>query len=392
MGDIFSHPFDVLAAIPQLPDEAYLVLHYTERCNATCAHCIVESGPHRAGVMDPEVARAAIEGASRLPDVRLVVFTGGESFLHLDEILALCRFSGAQGMKTRVISNGYWARTPEAAAAMLERIVDQGVDQLVISFDAFHLPYIAPERVLNVHRGARLAKRAPYLAFSTVIPARADAQELVEVPGGLRFPRAVIETLAAYDFPLEHCVPRTIAHAQLALLDREEARGRFKRAMVHERAMVSWESLALGGRAAREARHLTMMKPLPAAPTPCSIAGSQVTIPSNGRLFPCCSAWTNHTEHAFGAVGKDGDFATLQAQMLDDPLVRFIHDHGPGELLAFLRDKGASAPGRYSDICNMCDALFARFSLDELRNAVRLYHRTRPWAQLIVDVRRSHRD
>jgi hypothetical protein len=177
-----------------------------------------------------------------------------------------------------------------------------------------------------------------------------------------------------------------MAQAQLALLADDEDCARFKRAMVHEMAMVSWEPIALAGRAARELRHLTVLEALPSPPSPCPVAGVQTTVSSSSRLYPCCSAWSNHSAHALGTIGPDGDFASVRQRMRDDAVVKFIHELGPGELIRFLREKGASMPDRYADPCHMCDTLFSQLSASEVRATVEAYHSERPWVQVVQEV------
>jgi MoaA/NifB/PqqE/SkfB family radical SAM enzyme len=155
-----------------LDDEPFLLVHYTALCNASCSHCVVESGPRRTGRMPIDLATQLIEGARAIPRLRLVVFSGGESFIYLEDILKLCQIARDFGLQTRVISNAYWARTPEMAAAMLERLEERALDQLAISFGDFHRAYIAAERVRNVFLGARQARRAPMVVYSTVNASR----------------------------------------------------------------------------------------------------------------------------------------------------------------------------------------------------------------------------
>src|SRR5213593_1868449 len=97
--------------VPCSQPETFLVLPYTGLCNATCAHCVVESGPTRRDRIGAATAVAAIRGASQTSGMRMVVFSGGESFIYLDEVLGLCRQAGDLGLRTRIISNGYWARS-----------------------------------------------------------------------------------------------------------------------------------------------------------------------------------------------------------------------------------------------------------------------------------------
>jgi hypothetical protein len=351
-------------------DDPLLLLHYTAFCNASCAHCIVESGPQRKGRMSLDLAGDLIEGAGGVPHLRTVVFSGGESFIYLDDVLQLCAQARAEGLVTRIISNGYWARTPEIAARMLERLGGEAVDQLVISFGEFHRAFIPAERVRNVFLGARQASAAPFVAYSTVIAGVRD-DPTIDV-GGYAWPTGVLRCLADYGFAAEECVPLAAAVARGATLAPDE-RTAFKKAMVHERALINYEPLAFGGRASRELRDRQRLRPIEQdAGTPCSVVGRQITAVTSGRLYPCCSVWTNFPNHALGVADSATDMPAMVDDMQMDALVRFIHERGPGPLIAQLRQAGVPLAGEYSDICHMCQTLFEHVSLDDLRQAAAL--------------------
>jgi MoaA/NifB/PqqE/SkfB family radical SAM enzyme len=358
------------AAIPGVTDDPFLLLHYTLLCNASCAHCVVEGGPRRTGRMPLDLARQLIEGgAGADPRLSLVVFSGGESFIYLDDVLGLCEVARAAGMRTRIITNGYWAKTPEAAAAMLERLADRAVDELVVSFGEFHREYIPMARVRHVFLGARQAGRAPIVTYSTVNASRIRREDRVSA-GGFVWPEVVFRVLTDYGFDASECVPMSAALRQLAGLT-GEARAQLKRTLVHERAMINWQSLAFGGRATKELNDRVPLHAIEDDPgPPCAMAGRQITALTNGRVYPCCSAWSNFPDHAIGTARTAADVPTLVAAAQQDPLVRFIHDRGPGTLIRSLRRAGASIPAEYSDICHMCQTLFERFSLDDLRRVV----------------------
>ncbi|MBI4615143.1 MAG: radical SAM protein [Planctomycetes bacterium] len=359
--------------------EPFLTLYFTSHCNAACAHCIVESGPRRRGRMSIETARAAIHGASLIEKMKLLVFSGGESFLHAPEVLELCECARHLGMKTRIVTNAFWAKSPERAAEVLELLARRGLGELFVSFDEFHLPWIPPERVLNVFRGAGLADPVvPYVLYCTVVRASRSALERVSSSSGFAWPRMVAETLEAYGFPVEKCVPQPIAHEIVAKLQ-GEARERFKREMVRERALIAWQDLAQGGRAARELRNefagdLVGGEALAA----CPLSGVQATLAADGRLFPCCSVWTNWPDHGFGRPQTPDEFAGLLEAMREDPYVRFIREVGPLHLVDHFRNQGGFPSERPTNICHACESLLANRSLDQLRAAAREASRADP--------------
>ena len=351
---------------------ATLVLHPTEFCNASCAHCIVESGPLRKERLSTATGRAAIHGAARAGGFDMVVFSGGESTTYLDDVLDLCREARACGLRTRLVSNAYWARTKETAALMLERLFDDGVDELVVSFDEYHLPYVPAARVQDVAAGASIAARRPWIIFAAVIAAPEFGVEADATAAG--FPASLCALLLRYGFDLDRCIPFSSVQEALGCLI-GPARETFKQSL-RDRIVVSWQPLSVGGRAARELAGGVPAVAVDLVDAPCDVAGRQITIPSSGRAYPCCSLWTNFPDHHYGRLdGEEGEFAETLGRIRRDPLVNLIHEAGPGSLVRWLRQQGVPLRDHYTDICSMCQALLSSCSLETLQaEAARCLH------------------
>ena len=90
----------------------------TFRCNAECRHCFFESGPHREEVMNPDLGIQAIDEAAKL-GAEWISFTGGEPFLEQDLLENLIEYANELNLNTEVVSNGFWAETPEKAESAL---------------------------------------------------------------------------------------------------------------------------------------------------------------------------------------------------------------------------------------------------------------------------------
>lgn len=352
-----------------------LVLFLTRQCNIECDHCIVDSGPRRRGVLDPAAAMAAIDGAAAA-GLRTLVFSGGESLLHAEPLARLCLHARDRGLRTRVFSNGWWGRSVAEAQAMLERLVADGVDELVVSLDSYHLPWVPAERLRNIVAATASAATTPFVYYQMVVPPPVDAAPA----GGL--PPAVAAELAAYGLP----AARALAFAAVDGWCRASGLSvaAALEVLTRERLVVQWLPLFVGGRAQRRLPTLALRRPLALAPGEgCASAGRQITVASDGAVFPCCSSWSSADAHRLGRVGpEDGaaGFAELTRRIADDPLVLAIHRLGPGRLLAALRDAGHAVTGSYSDICNMCEDLLRRFTREQLLAAAAELH-----ARMVLD-------
>jgi hypothetical protein len=329
----------------------------------------VESGPQRKERLAPSAGRAAIRGAAASGDFDTVVFSGGESTTYLDDVLAMCEEARSHGLRTRLVSNGYWARTPSVAAEMLERLFDGHVDELVISFDEYHVPHIPIDRLGHLREATALASRRPWIIYAAVIAP--ESAESAAAPPCTPFPRAVVDLLGLYEFDVERCTAFTEVQRTLGRLT-GPARDEYLTTL-RDRSVITWQSLVIGGRATRLLKDAVPAVPLSITRGgPCESAGRQITLPSNGRAYPCCSLWTNFGDHHFGLVTDEDQFAEAYQRIQREPLVQLIHGAGPGMLVQWLQGRGVSLRNDYTDICSMCEELLTQCSFETLQTEAAL--------------------
>jgi hypothetical protein len=135
-----------------------LSLITTHRCTAACDHCCFGCSPKVTKAIPVPRLHALIDEAAAIPSFEMVGFTGGECFLlgkHLDALVA--RATG-HGLRTRVVSNGYWAVTPAAARRRVETLRDAGLGEVHLSTGMFHQRFVPVERVLFAARAAAEAR------------------------------------------------------------------------------------------------------------------------------------------------------------------------------------------------------------------------------------------
>ena len=87
----------------------------TYRCNLTCDHCFVWGSPRQTGLMPPERVEQIMAQASQLGTITSVYFEGGEPFLVYATLLAGAREAKRRGFSVGIVSNGFWAASPERA-------------------------------------------------------------------------------------------------------------------------------------------------------------------------------------------------------------------------------------------------------------------------------------
>lgn len=123
-----------------------LKIHLTYQCTAECAHCRFRCTRAPAPVLDSELALRCIRELAERNDLKLVVLLGGEPGLYPQQMMALLRAAHELGLATRLETNGFWARDDAAAERFLAPLAELGTS-VSLSLDAFHRPYVPPERV-----------------------------------------------------------------------------------------------------------------------------------------------------------------------------------------------------------------------------------------------------
>ncbi|MCB2172137.1 radical SAM protein [archaeon] len=130
-----------------------LGLILTYRCNAECRHCFFESSPRREETIPLELGIKAIDEATKL-GAEWISLTGGEPFLEPVLVSAFIKHASKSGLKTEIVSNGYWATSVQKATRILEPLKTLGLDALNLSIDDFHQEYIPITSVKNAYWAA----------------------------------------------------------------------------------------------------------------------------------------------------------------------------------------------------------------------------------------------
>jgi hypothetical protein len=403
-----------------------LAFYFTLACTARCDHCITFAGPKVTRKMPLDAALDVVAQAARLSAIDGIVFTGGENFVHAEELLRLVRACTASGLSSEVISNAFWARNAEAARAMLAPFREAGLGTLRVSIDRWHLPYVSIDRV---HTALEAAGALGFERHVTCVVEQHNAvykrSRLAELVGenlgllreadtsprpllrALRtaWPPELVALLEQYRFDLDRCVLIDDA-IELRDRDREWPRGAEVAArLVRNCDLVQFQFLATEGRG-RGLIGDVGDKPVDQIPdTVCNSVGFTPVVNPEGDVFPCCSSWVNFPRHRMGNLAES-DLPSLLEKVSEDLVARFMHYQGPAVLVKFLRARGwALGPGpppgfvpldqlkrrppdadplpeRYTHPCHLCGTLLERFSHEDLEAHIRAFYAENPWREL----------
>jgi MoaA/NifB/PqqE/SkfB family radical SAM enzyme len=108
----------------------------TYQCTFECDHCFAWGSPRQSGVLTLAQIRRILEQA-RQAGVEWIYFEGGEPSLYYATLLAGVKEAKRMGFRVGVVSNGYWATSPEDAVEFLRPFTGL-LEDLSISNDLYH--------------------------------------------------------------------------------------------------------------------------------------------------------------------------------------------------------------------------------------------------------------
>lgn len=131
-----------------------LTVLVTSKCTAACAHCCMNSSPERDDTLTWEQLERILTQALTELDLRVIIFAGGEPMLLGETLYRAIRLCKQHGRMTRIVTNAYWAGNRDHALLKLKELRAAGLDELNISTDDYHDPYISFDHVRNAYEVA----------------------------------------------------------------------------------------------------------------------------------------------------------------------------------------------------------------------------------------------
>lgn len=111
----------------------------TYACTGRCKHC--SEGEHTScgERIEPQIAADAVQRIAAEYDIKTVMTFGGEPLLYTDAVYAIMKTAKELNIpKRQVITNGYFSKNADKICEVAKHLAACGVNDLLLSVDAFH--------------------------------------------------------------------------------------------------------------------------------------------------------------------------------------------------------------------------------------------------------------
>ena len=153
-----------------------LAFGYSTRCNIRCEHCVAAGDIPDSRKMNHGKAKKIIGEMARA-NVGGISFSAGEPFLYINEIAELVKLCRQLGIYTRIVTNSFWAKTPEASDRLVSDLKENGLCQLRLSYSKWHQKNINRNNVLNAARSCQKIGLNYFISFVTDFSKEDDPYE-----------------------------------------------------------------------------------------------------------------------------------------------------------------------------------------------------------------------
>jgi len=111
----------------------------TYACTGRCKHCSEGDHTNCGEHIDPQIAADAVRKIAAEYDIQTVMTFGGEPLLYPDAVYAIMTAAKELNIPRRqIITNGYFLKNADKIREVAEGLAACGVNDLLLSVDAFH--------------------------------------------------------------------------------------------------------------------------------------------------------------------------------------------------------------------------------------------------------------
>lgn len=120
----------------------------TLACTGKCKHCQNGEPENTKDHINAQAVIKAIRQVNELYKIKTVMTFGGEPLLYPGDVCAIHKAATELGIaKRQIITNGYFSKDREKIKKVVSELAESGVNDLLLSVDAFHQETIPLEPV-----------------------------------------------------------------------------------------------------------------------------------------------------------------------------------------------------------------------------------------------------
>jgi MoaA/NifB/PqqE/SkfB family radical SAM enzyme len=121
----------------------------TDACTSKCKHCSFYNGRNlKKSRIDREAAVSAVYDICDKFDIKSILTFGGEPLLFYDTTCSIHSAATKAGIDTRqLITNGYFSNNEVKIKDAVKKIMQSGINNILLSIDAFHDEFIPKDIV-----------------------------------------------------------------------------------------------------------------------------------------------------------------------------------------------------------------------------------------------------
>lgn len=306
----------------------------TDGCTARCSHCLMNCTPHKKNKVQFEQIQKSIDQVVKNYNVKLIVFTGGESTLLGEDLIRAIRYCTLNFLRTRLVTNAHWATNPERAKRYIENFRSVGLCELDISVDDYHEPFVPLENIRNVWQASKGA------GFDSVVLANSHGKNDKITPSFIQ------------DFLGEKI---QISTPELRALEKNEAKPAKDKTIYQ----IYENTLQKSGRAeSLDESKFDIITNQNTLSCRCTWAVNDPVLSPMGHIWACCGIPAdNNPILDLGDANKE-KVKTIFNRASKDVFLNAIHYLGPLWLCKFVEEHSKIRFSRnFCGVCEICSAL-----------------------------------
>ncbi len=304
-----------------------LVFATTYQCPIKCQYCGAECSPEQTARLSLKDMISIIDNVYSYGKLELVVFTGGEPFLLGKDLLTCTEYCAKKKIATRIVTNAYWAKSPQVARDTIRPYKEIGLTEINISCDDYHQEFIPLERIKYAN-DACLEVGLPALIGHKFMKNYKISLEYLEEFLGYKLTRFNPEKKNPANNVV--CTGYTVPIADnMHLIPDEE--------ILYPPSDECWKG-------------------------PCATILERVIITPRKELSICCGMVPRKVQEIVFGTLNEHTLEELIVMANKDLIVNWLALEGPYGLMKFILQKDPTIPfrKRYVNICHLCSEILTR--------------------------------